>query len=137
MRAVKWSIGERNYCMAYTVDAMLDLQDIEPGINELLAKMSENTREGISLLVQAVQILTRAGELARRAAGYDVQEIPSEEEIRRVLTPKDRVKLINAAVMAIERGMLTEIDSDEEVDLYLLEIEKKTEIRVEERKPTE
>lgn len=129
MKMVRWSIGGREYYMAYTVEAMLELEEEFGEVGEMIEKLSTNSREGMAVLVKCMAVLSREGEAVRRIVGYEAGEIPREEEIRVLIAPNKRVELASAVAEAVSKGLLTEVE-EEEVDLVLLEIQKKTEILV-------
>ena len=131
MRTVKWSVGGKTYLLAYTVDAMLELQEEAGEVGEMIKTISENSREGVDLLCRCLHVLSREGELLRRAAGYEPADIPEEKDFRPMIAPRKRVELVDAVAKAVAAGLLTEEESEEEVDVTLLELQKKTEILVE------
>ena len=128
MKMVKWSIGGQEYFMAYTVEAMLELEEEFGEVGGMISKLSTNSREGLAVLVKCLEVMSREGEAARRAVGYEAGRIPREEQIRPLITPNKRVELAEAVAEAVSKGLMTEVE-EEEVDLVLLEIQKKTEIR--------
>ena len=137
MRLVKWTLGGQEYYMAYTMEAMISLEETDGSVGDMIARIAENSREGIDTLCRCVEILTREGGMVRRAAGYKESDIPEEKHFRPFITPKVRAALAEAVTRAVSIGLMTEEESEEETDVVLLQLQKKTEIKVEAgRKPT-
>lgn len=107
--------------------AMFALEDTFGG-KEYLEKLRENTAEGLSALLQVSAILAEQGELARREMGYTPTELPTQSNfgIPALLHPIDILTLRNGCIGAINLGYTREISNeDEEIDLGLIELQKK------------
>ena len=118
--------GGKEYWLVYTADAYFELN--EKYGTELFAKLRAADRSGYDMAVGCLLILAREGELCRRYMGYDAAPMLTEEEIRRTVLP-DGIGEVKRAVMdALLAGMRVENhrESDEPVDIGLLEFEKKT-----------
>ena len=71
MKAVKITLAGRTQYLAYTGEAMFQLQEKFGTAAELLGAIGKNTRDGLSVACEAAAILAEQGELARRHLGYD------------------------------------------------------------------
>ena len=118
--------GGKEYWLVYTADAYFDLN--EKYGTELFEKLRAADRSGYDTAVGCLLVLAREGELCRRYMGYGESPMLTEEEIRRTVLP-DGISNVKEAVMkALLSGMRVENhrESDEPVDIGLMEFEKKT-----------
>lgn len=127
MKAVKINLaGEERY-LAFTGGAMFTIKDEFGGVSELLSAMSKDTREGYDVTCKAAEILAEQGELARRHMGHTPATILNAAEISDLTSPAEYAAVKNAIPVAIALGFGREIENeDEEVDLVLVELQKKT-----------
>lgn len=129
MRAVKLTLAGRERYLAYTVEAMFQLEARFGGTQELIEAVSANSREGFQAACQAASVLAEQGELARRYMGYDCAPIPSAEEIAATTAPSGIAALKTAVASAVSLGFGREIEPEnDEVDIGLAELneQKKT-----------
>lgn len=129
MKAVKITLAGRELYLAYTGEAMFQLQEKFGTAAELLESVVKNTREGLSAACEAAAILAEQGELARRYLGYDKGPIIDAETIRATITPGEIAALKLAIPAAMELGYGRDVVEDnDEVDLGLAELnaQKKT-----------
>ena len=129
MKAVKIDLAGRTRYLAFTVEAMFQIQDAFGGSSELLEAMKESSREGFYATCKAAAIMAEQGELARRSLGYDPEPMTNAEEITATIAPSEIAALKLAIPSAISLGYGREIEPDEnEVDLGLAELnaQKKT-----------
>ena len=87
MKAVKITLAGRTQYLAYTGEAMFQLQEKFGTAAELLGAIGKNTRDGLSVACEAAAILAEQGELARRHLGYDKGPIIEAATIRATITP--------------------------------------------------
>ena len=116
MKAVKITLAGRTQYLAYTGEAMFQLQEKFGTAAELLGAIGKNTRDGLSVACEAAAILAEQGELARRHLGYDKGPIIEAATIR-------------AIPAAMELGYGREVvEENDEIDLGLAELnaQKKT-----------
>lgn len=125
MRAAKVTLSGREYYLAFNGAAMFEIEDAFGGANKLLDAMKGSSREAFDATCGAAAILSEQGELARRALGYENAPFLSEDVAKALASPMETVLLRNAVSKAIFAGYDREVESDEDVDLVLLELERK------------
>ena len=103
MKAVKITLAGRTQYLAYTGEAMFQLQEKFGTAAELLGAIGKNTRDGLSVACEAAAILAEQGELARRHLGYDKGPIIEAATIRATITPSEIAALKLAIPAAMER----------------------------------
>lgn len=129
MKAVKINLAGREQYLAFTGEAMFQIQEKFGGTSELIEKMKGGTREAFSAAYDAAAILAEQGELARRHLGYDKAPMITAEQIAATTTPGDIIKITLAVSSAIALGYGREIqEENDEIDLGLAELnaQKKT-----------
>lgn len=129
MKAVKVSLAGRERYLAFTVEAMFQIEEKFGGSGELLEAMKDGGREGFSAACRAAAILAEQGELARRSLGYGPQPLAQEEDIAASMTPSEIAGLKLDIMAAVSLGYGREVEPEQnEVDLGLAELEaqKKT-----------
>lgn len=129
MKAVKITLAGRTQYLAYTGEAMFQLQEKFGTAAELLGAIGRNTRDGLSVACEAAAILAEQGELARRHLGYDKGPIIEAATIRATITPSEIAALKLAIPAAMELGYGREVvEENDEIDLGLAELnaQKKT-----------
>ena len=125
MKAVKINLAGAERYLAFTGEAMFAIKDEFGGASELLSAMNADSREGYAATCKAAAILAEQGELARRHMGYTPADIVDADEI--ASSPSEYMTVKAAIPVAIALGYGREIkDEDEEVDLVLVELQKKT-----------
>lgn len=125
MKAVKVTIAGTDYFLVLNGSAMFEFDDAFGGTSKYFDQSKGSGREAFGAVCKAVAILAEQGELARRALGYEAGLILTEETVRVCATPMETVTLRNAALKAITAGYGREVESDEPVDLGLIELEQK------------
>ena len=126
MKAVRLALAGRERYLAFTVEAMFQLEERFGGVQELIEAVSANSREGFQAACQAASVLAEQGELARRHMGYDSAPIPSAEEIAATTAPSGITALKMAVTSAVTLGFGREIEPDsDEVDIGLAELNEK------------
>ena len=116
----------QNYCLLYNGFAMFEMIDTLG--KDFIANMSKNDAESINNLIEGIKILSDQGEAARRAVGLDPAPVFKDAE---VIDPVFMgggalLDLKNGCINAINLGNMREVtNEDEEIDLGLLELQKK------------
>ena len=123
MKAVKITLAGRTQYLAYTGEAMFQLQEKFGTAAELLGAIGKNTRDGLSVACEAAAILAEQGELARRHLGYDKGPIIEAATIQATITPSEIAALKLAIPAAMELGYGREVvEENDEIDLGLAEL---------------
>lgn len=118
--------GEEHYFL-FNGMGMFALEDMFGG-KEYLDRVNENSAEGLNTLVAVATVLSEQGELARREIGLDKKKIMSKADwgAPLMLQPRDIYSLRTGCIDAVNLGYMQEVsDGDEEVDLGLVELQKK------------
>lgn len=129
MKAVRIALAGRERYLAFTVEAMFQIEETFGGAQELNARLIENSRESFADACKAAAILAEQGELARRHMGYEPSPLLSAEDISATTAPAGLPALKSAIISAIMLGYGREVEpEDDEVDLGLAELneQKKT-----------
>lgn len=123
MKAVKINLAGRVRYLAFTVEAMFQIQEVFGGSGEMIEAIKDNTREGFSAACKAAAILAEQGELVRRGLGYDPEPMTDAEAIAATMAPSEIAALKVAIPSALTLGYGREIEGDvDEVDLGLAEL---------------
>ena len=123
MKAIKITLAGREQYLAFTGEAMFQIQEQFGTAPELLDVVSKNTREGLDVTCKAAAILAEQGELARRHLGYDKSTIVDADAIRATILPSEIAALKLAIPAAMELGYGREVkEENDEVDLGLAEL---------------
>lgn len=129
MRAVKFDLAGRKCHLAFTVEAMFQLDEQFGSTQGLVDAIQSGGRDGFSSACRAAAILAEQGELARRSLGYDPEPIAGADEIMASMLPSDMMELKLAIPAAITLGYGREVEPENnEIDLVLAELnaQKKT-----------
>ena len=121
MNSIK--VGKYEMNLLYNGNAYFELKDRWG--DEIVSTLSGQNGNPMECLADTLYTMAREGELVRRLNGYDKQPIPSKEYIKITLKVKDFYPTVEAVMQAINDGLKTESDVDEEVDEGLLELQKK------------
>lgn len=117
---VPTSIGKDKYYLLFNGYAMFEMEDAFG--KEYTALIGQHSAEGMNATAKCMEIMAKQGELARRAIGMEPCEFLNSEGLEVALTPAH----LNAVMSAINLGFGREItDEDEEIDLILMEQQKK------------
>lgn len=120
-------ISGKKYYPLMNNGAMFRLQESFPP--DVLDKISEDdTKAGFKLAFDVFSVLCEEGAAARRYYGYDPGPVPVWEDADVTWLPRD-IKSMKAAIyMAVTLGYTSErpATEDDDIDLELLELEKKT-----------
>lgn len=111
-----------------SMEAYLEIcQQEEDGVRGLYEKMSAGKAEGLRACCDAAEILSCAGVKAAMAekTGEPLPVSAKSDELCSLATPGNYPLLAQAVMEALQEGLLRE-KPEEEVDLGLAELEKKT-----------
>ncbi len=123
MKAVKIKLAGRERHLAFTVEAMFQIEETFGGADKLIETVMDKGRDGFDATCQAAAILAEQGELGRRALGYDPEEMPDAQGIAASLTPGELAAVKLAIPAAVSLGFGREVvPEDDEVDLALAEL---------------
>jgi hypothetical protein len=95
--------------------------------NDYMEKMTVDGEESFNMILGILTILSKQGELARRAIGLEATETFEPVEIDLLtISPAEILAFKSICLDAITLGFRREItDKDEEIDLGLVELQKK------------
>lgn len=125
MRAVKFSIEEREYFLLFNARSMFAIDEVYGGASKLMEQAQESSGRGLDTLCQATAILAEQGELARRTLGYDHGHWPDGERWAVLASPLDVAQMRAALWRAIALGYGREVQPEGDVDLGLVELAQK------------
>lgn len=127
MRVLKVKIGGQTYRLCLNGAALFDIYDKYGTKGFITDPMKGNTRKAFAATCWFFAKLAEQGELVRRHQGYDKQPIQLPEYFQTFFTPADVLTARQAVSQAVQLGFARDVeDQDEEVDLGLQELEKKT-----------
>lgn len=129
MRAVKINLAGQDRYLAFTVEAMFQIDEQFGGAQKLIDAVVDGGRAGFDVTCQAAAILAEQGELGRRALGYDPGPMVDAKSIASSLMPGDLAALKLAIPSALSLGFGRDVRPDnDEIDLGLAELntQKKT-----------
>lgn len=110
----------------YSIDVMFDVNEKYGGASEALEMMMKDDRDGFAATRYLAVIMANDAELCRRADGCDHHRMLEENDISTRMSPVEYLALKQAISNAIEYGYKRELeDENEEIDLGLIELQKK------------
>ena len=115
------------YYLMYTGNAFFDLMDEFGEPSELVTKILPNTRDAYEAVCKIAQVLTEEGAAARSYMGYERPETLDAQAFKHLARPINLIRLKRAVSNEIFSGTNREENTDEEIDLGLQELQKKTE----------
>lgn len=124
MKFTKWTFDGKDYYLSYNVMAVHQIYDL--GIEDLSAAISDLGAKAFEQVCRAAEIMIQQGELIRRYLGYDPGNVTTAENLMLMLTTGEDISLRGAMMAAVLDGLKSETDERQEVDLGLLELQKKT-----------
>lgn len=124
MKFTKWTFDGKDYYLSYNVMAVHQIYDL--GIEDLSAAISDRGAKSFEQVCRAAEIMIQQGELIRRYLGYDPGNVVAAENLMLMLTTGEDLSLRGAMMGAVLDGLKSETDERHEVDLGLLELQKKT-----------
>lgn len=126
-KTVTVMIQEQDYHLAYTVKAMFEIMDLL-GEKDLMTVMMDNTGKEYQNLCQMAEIMSKAAEDLLFYEGQATGKVLNAEELKIGARPVDLLALKSAMTQAVAFGYGREVENEEdEVDLGLAELQKKTE----------
>ena len=127
MREVLVTLAGQEYPLLFNGAAMFSVRE-KFGDGNLAELIAPNTAEAFNNLCQLIGVLAEQAELARRYMGHSAGAILTADMVRALASPLDMIVLKQAAIRAVILGYGRDIPDNDEVDLLLSEIQKKTEI---------
>lgn len=133
MKTIEFQYGGKmlhlymNGTAMFAIDAVNDaLPENEP---EILDQALQNTPAGNDSLFRIAVILATQGEHCRRYLGYSPERIPTESELKTLLSPVQILGLRAAVYRAVNSGYGSAADDESgDIDTGLAELEKKTKL---------
>ena len=127
MRDITFELEGQQYILLCNAAALFDSYDHFGDKGEILDHITGTTRQSFEATCWLLVKLAQQGELLRRYHGEDHAPMLSYEQALRCLSPLDVVHARVCIREAFSSGFdRTEAPEDEEVDLGLMEIQKKT-----------
>lgn len=123
-REVMATFGGEEYHLLFNAAVMFAEQE-QFSEGGMIEDTSKNSADGLDALARAFCLLAEQGELARRSEGYEPRPIPRPDTVRPHIGPYDVLDMRKAVIDAVVTGYKRDVP-DEEVDLVLAELEKKT-----------
>lgn len=94
--------------------------------DEWLKATDGMTEEAFRATLEVLSVLNEEGETARRRMGYDPLPMVDAAQMELDLSPADWLAAKNGISAAVMSGVEREVEPAEDVDLVLLEYQKKT-----------
>lgn len=127
MKLVEFTLQEQTYHLLLTGAALFDAYDRFGDKGDLLDRVSGTTRESFEDTVWMLVKLCQQGEAYRRHMGEEKLPMLTVEAAMRTMLPPDVVRARAAIRSAFAVGFgRTEENEEREVDMGLLELQKKT-----------
>ena len=126
MRNVTVTVGGVELTLHYSMDVLFDVNEKFGSLDGALNAMQEPGREGFEALLWMARRLAKEGELLRRERGEPARDLPASAELSGMMQPLEAGELLEKVSEAVALGYQREIvKKEQEVDLGLLELEKK------------
>ncbi len=125
MRHVTFPIAGQKYGFLYNAQAMFELEETYGEIEKIM-EIAQSKKEPRKVL-HICEVLSIQSECALHAMGQKPYKTFMVKDIFPLLSPRDFFKLKTIIAAAINSGLTQEIEHEGEIDLGLLEIQKKTE----------
>ena len=127
MKPVKFELNGETFHLLLTGAALFDIYDEFGSREDLLDRIGGTTRQSFDDTIWILVKLAQQGELYRRHMGEDKLPMLDPQTALRTMGPMDVVRARAAIRRAYAIGFERETASeDEEIDLGLLELQKKT-----------
>lgn len=129
MKLCKIDINGQTFRLCLNGAALFDIYDKFGTKGFVTDSIEGHTRKAFNATCWMFAKLAEQGELVRRHQGYDRQEIKMPEYFQTFFRPSDVLVAREAIKTAVQVGFAREVadGEDEEIDLGLQELEKKTE----------
>lgn len=131
MRTVEYRLGGHTFTLLLNAAALTEIYERFGPDVELGQLLGRTDKEGFQTLSWLLSVLSMQGELLRRWSGQDRRPIMPEGFFRVHLSPGDMIdgwQAVGRAYALAFRRDTAEDEEDEEIDLVLAEIQKKTKI---------
>lgn len=125
MKLLKYEFGGNTYYLCFNGIAMFEINELL-GDKQIVDLLTDNTIQGYRMSCEVLAILSEQGEAVRKYLGYDTQKPLTADEILSLAAPADVLSMKSAIMQAVAVGYGKEIGEDDEVDIGLIEIQKKT-----------
>ena len=109
----------------FSIEVMFNVAEKYGSVKGVLDTIDAGGRDAFEAVRWLTTQMANDAELCRRAAGFDHKEMLKEEDISIHIRPIDFEILTAKVVNAISAGFGREIESDEEIDLGLAELNAK------------
>ena len=133
MRIVEYEFRGQKYSLCLNAAALYDIYEKFGTEKDILEIVSGTGAEGFSALCWVLAKLNEQGVAVKRYLERSAEKPLSEVEWKILLSPHDAVLAKEKIAEAVIRAFTRNIPDDEEIDLGLLELEKKTEKPAKER----
>jgi hypothetical protein len=124
-RCVKLQIRGFEYSLVYTAGVMFDAMERFPD-GKIIDAIHAKGKEGAKNILWLASAMSAAGEAIRRDDGYEKGSTLKPEFWLIRLSPYEYAELKTAVVNAITQGYKRDVDDEEEVDIGLAELQKKS-----------
>lgn len=127
MKTVVFTIRGQKYGLYYNGNAMFEIQDLLDGdISLIFDVVRGRSKEKFSKLCQIVEIMSAQYVNAMRHLGYEVPDVLRADYTQAVAAMRDIKVLQDMVIEAVNVGLeQEEVDEDREIDLGLIELQKK------------
>lgn len=105
--------------------AMCAINELCGGAAQLFEQIQGTGEKELGLLCRAFAVMAEQGELCRRSMGYDPEELITAEQLLPRIMPGDIPVMRRAVYAAIMLGYGREVESNDDVDLVLQELQLK------------
>lgn len=127
MKLTPFELNGTTYQLLLNGAALFDIYDQFGTDISVLDPIKDKGREGFEAVCWYLEVLATQGELYRRREGLDAGPIPAADMFEVYLSPLDVPRARTAIQEAIAAGFAREeAEKPKEIDVGLLEIEKKT-----------
>lgn len=128
MKTVVFTIRGQKYGLYYNGNAMFEIQDLLGGdISLIFDVVRGRSKEKFSKLCQIVEIMSAQYVNAMRHLGYEAPDVLRADYTQAVAAMRDIKVLQDMVIEAVNVGLeQEEVDEDREIDLGLIELQKKT-----------
>lgn len=127
MKLVKFDLQGTEYHLLMTGGALFEAYDRFGDKGDMMERITGTDRESFDNTVWMLVLLAKHGEAYRRYMGEDATPMLSVEAATKTMGPKDVIRARDAIRRAFAIGFeREELSEEEEIDLGLLELQKKT-----------
>lgn len=117
----------KTYYLMYTGNAFFDLLDEFGEPSDIVTKILPNTREAFDITCKVASVLSEQGAMVRSYMGHKKTDVLESETFKATARPINLIALKRAVSNEIFSGANREENEEEEIDLGLQELQKKTE----------